>query len=310
MANRDEEYTAAPPQPAPPYPGQPAQYPAQPAYVQPGAAPAGYVQPAPQVVYVPQPVPADGQPTPAETAAAEARDGVRETIHGPEMTIISHSMLFYWWPVWVVGYLMALFTWTNGQTIVTENMSMVVHPSNNPGILFFLTVFLVVVITNLEVRGLASAMVLMGIALVALTLAYFRWWDDVLRFVGHLNIYINQGAYFWFSTLMLLIWAFAFFVFDRMSYWIVKPGQVTRVFVWGASSDSYDTENMTLEKRRDDFFRHWLLGLGTGDLKIHTYGARAKEIHIPNVLFVGSRIAAIEKMIAMEPGEVRRPTGV
>ncbi len=301
MANRDDEYTAAPPTPAQPYPGQPAQYPAQPAYVQPAAAPAGYTQPAQQVVFVPQPVPAD------QTAAAGSalpKDEVRETPHGPELILISHSMLFYWWPVWVVGYLMALFTWMNGQTIVTENMSMVVHPSNNPGILFFLTVFLVVVITNLEVRGLASALVIMGMVLVAVTLAYMRWWDNVLAFVGHLNLYINQGAYFWFSTLIFIAWVLAFFVFDRMSYWIIKPGQVTRVYVFGASTESFDTENLTLEKRRDDFFRHWLLGLGTGDLRINTYGAKQQEIFIPNVLFVGSRIAAIEKMIAMEPADM------
>ena len=28
-----------------------------------------------------------------------------------EVVIISHSPLFYWWPVWVVGFLMAVLTW-------------------------------------------------------------------------------------------------------------------------------------------------------------------------------------------------------
>jgi hypothetical protein len=158
MAHPDDEYSAAPPAPAQPYPGQPAQYPGQPAYVQPAAAPAQ------QVVYVPQAVP----------PAPEPVVGERDTPHGREIVIVSHSMLFYWWPVWVVGYLMALFTWMNGQSIQTADMAMVVHPSNNPGILFFLTVFLVVVITNIEVRGLASALVIMGIILVALFLAYMR----------------------------------------------------------------------------------------------------------------------------------------
>ena len=302
MADREEEYTAAPPVPTQPYPGQPAQYPAQPAYVQPGAAPAGYAQPAQQVVYVPQPVPAQ-----AASSSLPAED-VQETAHGPEMKVVSHSMLFYWWPVWVVGYLMAIFTWTNGQSVQTADMAMNVHPSNNPGILFFLTVFLVIVITNITVRGLASALVLMGMVLVAVTLAYMRWWDDVLQFVGHLNVYLNQGAYFWFSTLLFIVWALAFFVVDRMSYWVIKPGQITHHFVFGASEKSYDTENMTLEKRRDDLFRHWILGLGTGDLKISTYGAKAKEIFVPNVLFVGSRIASIQKMIAMEPGEISNRT--
>jgi hypothetical protein len=306
MANRDEEYTAAPPVPAQPYPGQPVQYPAQPAYAQPGVVPA---QPTQQVVYVPQPVPVAVPPDQAEPAPGpQPSEPVKETPHGPEMVIVSHSMLFYWWPVWVVGYLMAVFTWSYGQTIQTAELAMVVHPSNNGGILFLLTLFLVIIITNVVVRGLASALVIMGMVLVAVTLAYLRWWDDVLGFVGHLNVYLNQGAYFWFSTLLFIAWALATFVIDRMSYWVVKPGQVTRVYVLGASSESFDTENMTLEKRRDDLFRHWLLGLGTGDLRIHTFGARQKEIYIPNVLFVGTRIKALEKLIAMEPAEFGRPT--
>src|SRR6516165_7171225 len=31
-----------------------------------------------------------------------------------EITIISHSNLFYWWPVWAVGFLMAGFTYFQG----------------------------------------------------------------------------------------------------------------------------------------------------------------------------------------------------
>src|SRR4029079_2870498 len=28
-----------------------------------------------------------------------------------EITLISHSMLFYWWPIWVIGYIFALITY-------------------------------------------------------------------------------------------------------------------------------------------------------------------------------------------------------
>src|SRR5262249_43164412 len=31
-----------------------------------------------------------------------------------EIKIISHSNLFYWWPVWAVGFLMALLTFIDG----------------------------------------------------------------------------------------------------------------------------------------------------------------------------------------------------
>src|SRR5579871_6471140 len=31
-----------------------------------------------------------------------------------EVTLYSHSIIFYWWPVWLIGYLMALLTYLDG----------------------------------------------------------------------------------------------------------------------------------------------------------------------------------------------------
>src|SRR5437868_4179562 len=31
-----------------------------------------------------------------------------------EITIVSHSNLYYWWPVWAIGFLMGLLTWVGG----------------------------------------------------------------------------------------------------------------------------------------------------------------------------------------------------
>jgi hypothetical protein len=100
---------------------------------------------------------------------------------------------------------------------------------------------------------------------------------------------------------MFLVWAFTVFVFDRMSFWRIKPGQITHEFVLGAAAKSYDTENLVLEKYRDDIFRHWVLGLGSGDLHLRPYGAQREEIEVPNVFFIGSKIRTMEEMIAAEP---------
>ena len=34
-----------------------------------------------------------------------------------EVHIVAHSMLFYWWPVWAVGLLMAGLTWLDGHRL-------------------------------------------------------------------------------------------------------------------------------------------------------------------------------------------------
>ena len=60
---------------------------------------------------------------------------------------------------------------------------------------------------------------------------------------------------------------------------------------------------MTVEKRHTDVFRHWLIGLGSGDLIIRTSGPMPEVIQIRNVLFVRPKIHAIERLIAEQPTE-------
>lgn len=218
------------------------------------------------------------------------------------LRVYSHSSLLYWWPVWVTGYaISALIYWRGTRFTVGANEDMF-YPGSNPGVLFILILVGVILITNLSVRGMASAMVLMGAALVSVILAYFGWWDDVLGFVGNLKIQMNLGAYFWFSTIMFVVWFVSVFFLDRLSYWEVTPGQVSREVVLGAGTKSYDTNGMMLEKHQEDVFRHWLLGVGSGDLQIRTTGATRETIEIPNVLFIASKIKAMQRLIAVEPG--------
>ena len=49
------------------------------------------------------------QKAPAATVPAEQN----------EIKIVSHSTLFYWWPVWAVGFLMAGLTYLDGDRLAT-----------------------------------------------------------------------------------------------------------------------------------------------------------------------------------------------
>src|SRR5262245_20519963 len=55
----------------------------------------------------PTPMP---QPPPAHTGA--------ESTSAQEIIIVQHSMIFYWWPVWAVGLLMALLTFIDGHRMI------------------------------------------------------------------------------------------------------------------------------------------------------------------------------------------------
>lgn len=223
-----------------------------------------------------------------------------------ELRIYSHSSLFYWWPVWFVGYVMTMVTYLHGRpTGTTDNSEMRewFHPSNNPGVIYFLVLFLVILITNFSVRGLASGMVILGGVLASVLLAWFGWWDEVFSWLHRLNIHLTLGAYFWFSTLMFLTWSLTVFGLDRLSYWEVTAGQLTRKSLFGADSQSYNAQGMALEKHRDDLFRHWLLGIGSGDLRIRTSGGVREQLDVENVLFIGSKVEIIQRLISEVPEE-------
>lgn len=248
----------------------------------------------------------DASPTsPVETEQAQPSPRKKLQARLP-LRIYSHSSLFFWWPVWVIGYVMTFITWVHGKPQQLEALGQAkewVHQSSNLGVVFFLVLFLVILITNLSVRGMASGLVILGAMLITVVLAYAGWWDTVFSWIGNLKIHLSMGAYFWFSTLVFLTWAVTVFWLDRVSYWEVTPGQVTYKSLLGADSKTYNAQGMGLEKHRDDLFRHWLLGIGSGDLRIRTSGATLEQIEVPNVLFVGSKVRDMQRLISEVPDE-------
>lgn len=238
-------------------------------------------------------------PAPSRPERKPKRDAV-------PVKIYSHSTLFYWWPVWAVGYITALMTYAQGKLQTIGGTSEWFSTNSGPGVVFFLTLFLVILLTNVTLRGKASGMVILSAILATVVLAYMNLWDTVLKWLGGLSVHLNLGAYLWFSTLLFGTWALTVFVFDHLTYWRIRAGQITRESIFGTTSKSYDTDGMMLEKDRDDLFRHWVLGLGAGDLHIQTTGANRDRIDIRNVLFIGSKIESIQKLIAIKPDEFGR----
>ena len=228
----------------------------------------------------------------------------------PEVRIISHSNVFYWWPAWATGFAMVLISYLQGRDVafVPEIIERV-HPSNNPGILFISVLVGLVVFTNTKLRGIYSVLTVVTIAFFVVLFAWLGWWDDILRFIPHLSARANMGFYLLFSTTLLAIWLLAFFVFDRLTVWRVRPGQMIVERLIGGQSRSYDTNGLVFEKRGQDLFHDIILGMGAGDLTLTTGGTNKETIQIPNVLLVDRKMRAIEKLIAVKPDQVRGNVG-
>jgi hypothetical protein len=247
-----------------------------------------------------------------------------------EIKIVSHSNLFYWWPVWAVGFLMALLTLIDGHrmVVVPANTSVrhgaeeisdsIVLPkgqhfpadskdedilklrtSKSPtyGVIFAVTLLLVIVITNVPLRGMWSVVVIITVVLVSIIFGVAGWWERIFNFISLLDIRINMGGYLFISCVLLGLWLVTFIFFDRQMYIVFTPGQLKVCMEIGGGEKAYDTTGMTVEKKRSDLFRHWILGLGSGDLVVNTAGAHVQHIEMPNVLFIGKKVQMIEDML-------------
>jgi hypothetical protein len=229
-----------------------------------------------------------------------------------EVRIYSHSTLFYWWPVWAVGFIMAFITLADGSMMiivpkdaksqtdreVQSSERTQLHLANSPklGVIYATVLILIILITNVPLRGLWSVIIILGIVLFVLVFSLWGLWDDIVKVMRLLDIRINLGGYVFISLALFIIWAVTVFIFDHRTYVIVTSGQVRVCMAIGAGETLYDTTGMTFSKRQDDLFRHWIVGLGSGDLIIHRSNT-TQEIDMPNVLFVGSKIKEIERLI-------------
>jgi len=219
----------------------------------------------------------------------------------PELRLYSHSRLIYWWPAWVVGDLIALLTRMQGQLETLGGVQMYVHPSKNLGVMFTVVTLMVILFTNVNLRGMVSVTVILFLMFTTLLFAYLGWWDGVLSWAPYLSMHMNMGFYVIFSSAVFLLWFGAVFVFDRLKFWRVRPGQMTLEYVIGGAEKSWDTRGMMFEMLPQDVFRNWLLGLGTCDVHVMTTGARPEDMVIPNIVFAARKVRMVQNLIAVKP---------
>jgi hypothetical protein len=274
-----------------------------------------------------------------------------------QITIISHSNLYYWWPVWVVGLVMAIITYFDGYvmavlpakdvaaavdadvTIATHTQNdkgeksskdthndqvvvyapqtgdprhygqpindkkeaeapyLLVSPSKTLGVVFVFVLLMVIFITNVPLRGMWSVLVIVVAVSLVVFFILLGWIETILHALFWLDVRINMAGYVTISLFLLVIWLVSLLVFDKQRYITFTPGQFKVCDEVGGGEQVYSTDGMTLQKQRSDFFRHVILGLGSGDLIVRTSGAQAHSIDLPNVLFIGAKVHQIEKLL-------------
>ena len=165
------------------------------------------------------------------------------------------------------------------------------------GVIFFTVVLMVVVFTNIPLRGMWSVLIIIGIVTISLILHLAGLWDIILRYVRVLDVRVNMGGYLFLSSILFIIWILTICFFDRRIYIIFTPGQFRVCTEIGGGEKVFDTMGMKMEKQQTDFFRHTILGLGAGDLIVKTSGATNEHFDLHNVLWISSKVQRIEEML-------------
>jgi len=164
------------------------------------------------------------------------------------------------------------------------------------GASYCVVLLIVIAITNIPLRGLWSVVVIVTVILFAVIFALAGLWDDIFHALGGLHVYIGMAGYLFISVVLAILWLISMLIFDRQIYITFEPGQMKVCEEVGSGEKSYDTMGMSIEKHRDDIFRHWVLGLGSGDLTVRTSGANSHQFTLNNVLFVSKKLQQIEQM--------------
>ena len=292
-------------------------------------------------------------PVPPHPAAPRPRKESRE------LTIISHSNLYYWWPVWAFGFIMAIITYfegyvmavmpisgpvwavvdaqgtriqvfpesqkkeaedyaaakmaadkglklkveqvreeirsavdaditiethtqdENGEHISKESHAdqvvvyvpqsgdkdhvgvpfqsgtkaatppyLRVSPHKGLGVAFLFILLMVVLITNVPLRGMWSVLIIVvAVALVVIFIAV-GWIETILGWFYLLDMRINMGGYMTISLFLFIIWLIALLGFDKQRYVTVTPGEVRVCEQIGGGEQVYGTVGMTFKGSR------------------------------------------------------------
>lgn len=255
-----------------------------------------------------------------------------------EIKVVSHSNLFYWWPVWAVAFLMALLTYIDNTYMITVpagtkarvtaggeeawvlpegkrldreiagktestpkpiKLHMTKHQSY--GVIFCITLLLVITITNVPLRGMWSVIVIIVIILMSIIFHLANFWEKIFDTLAVLDIRINMGGYLFIGLGLLAMWLIALFFFDQQIYAVFRPGEFELYTEIGQGKKIYPTLGMKLEQQKADLFRHYILGLGSGDLIVKTSGAAQEHFDLANVLFINKKVQEIQKLIVTIP---------
>ncbi len=210
------------------------------------------------------------------------------------LKVYTHSPIFYWWPIWLLGFLFFALT------------AMGIGNESDPagakvqGQTFVFVLVFVIFATTVKLRGANS--VIMGLLLTigAILLFMANLSAPLANFIGGLDIQMSRAFYLFLGITVFLMWALMIFAFDKVKYYEFSPGQMREKVYWGSGDRAESGANARCRYRKDDFLRHRILGfVVTGDIDITLGDGEVWYLH--NVIFAKQKANRINELIVTRP---------
>src|SRR5262249_47713741 len=112
--------------------------------------------------------PAGGEAMATATPQQQPAVTAEEQLKHETLIIFSHSNFMYWWPVWVVGFILAALTFVANNHVQIAGRDYLIHASRNLGVIYTVVLFLVILMTNVTLRGIYSAVAILGVLVLVL----------------------------------------------------------------------------------------------------------------------------------------------
>ncbi len=212
------------------------------------------------------------------------------------ITFYSHSEFFYYWPLWLVSFIFGDITLFFGSHVAVEGLStsLLVMQETGYGLVYIMVLAFSLFATGVNLRGVWALLTLICLIFAVFLMLYYGVWETVLSWTIQQPVYLNHGFYLAIGVMLFVPWCLVVFVFDTRKYVKIESNTVTIVHEIGEGARAYDTIGVMMEKKLDNFFKHYLLGFGSGDLVIRTSGGSSEIIHLPNVLGVDNVLEELE----------------
>jgi hypothetical protein len=212
------------------------------------------------------------------------------------ITFYSHSEFFYYWPLWLVSFIFGDITLFFGSHVAVEGLStsLLVMQETGYGLVYIMVLAFSLFATGVNLRGVWALLTMICLVFAAFLMLYFGIWETALSWVIQQPVYLNHGFYLAIGVMLFLPWCVVVFFFDTRKYVKIESNTVTIVHEIGEGARAYDTIGVMMEKKLDNFFKHYVLGFGSGDLVIRTSGGSAEVILLPNVLGVDKVLYELE----------------